>query len=278
VRLEWDPGQRTVARIAACEEGTGREHIFSCDAVVLAAGPLASPKILLQSVSPSFPEGLGDTDGILGRFLHDHTLDLYRIELGRGIARLDRTACFPRGSYDRIGPLSAAQTQIDTRISTAENVLALTPLKTRRISALGFGSAPPEPHNRVSLDPDQLGPDGLPLLDVHYRFDPDAEARAAAERERLLSVLDAAGHQPRLLGEMGEFVPGESFHFSGAVRMHVSPRHGMLDRWNRLHAAQNVAVVDASSFTTGVEKNPTLTVMALSARAAQRLAFDLKRG
>jgi choline dehydrogenase-like flavoprotein len=60
--------------------------------------------------------------------------------------------------------------------------------------------------------------------------------------------------------------------------MHDSPRYGMLDGRNRLHAVDNVVVADASSFTTGVEKNPTLTTMALASRAAELLAHDLKRG
>ena len=58
--------------------------------------------------------------------------------------------------------------------------------------------------------------------------------------------------------------------------MHSSPNYGMLNAWNRLHAIDNVAVVDASCFTTGVEKNPTLTALALAARAGGRLARDLK--
>jgi choline dehydrogenase-like flavoprotein len=60
--------------------------------------------------------------------------------------------------------------------------------------------------------------------------------------------------------------------------MHASPRHGLLDGFNRMHEVRNVAVCDASSFTTGCEKNPTLTVMALAARAADRLAEDLRGG
>jgi choline dehydrogenase-like flavoprotein len=60
--------------------------------------------------------------------------------------------------------------------------------------------------------------------------------------------------------------------------MHRSPQYGMLDAWNRLHAVPNVLVCDASCFTTGAEKNPTLTAMALAARAADRLADDLKTG
>jgi choline dehydrogenase-like flavoprotein len=58
--------------------------------------------------------------------------------------------------------------------------------------------------------------------------------------------------------------------------MHASPRFGVTDGFNRLHDIPNVLVVDASCFTTGAEKNPTLTVMALAARSAERLAGDLK--
>jgi choline dehydrogenase-like flavoprotein len=60
--------------------------------------------------------------------------------------------------------------------------------------------------------------------------------------------------------------------------MHHSPRYGMADAWNRLHAVPNVIIADASSFTTGPEKNPTPTAMAIAARAADRLADDLKTG
>ncbi len=60
--------------------------------------------------------------------------------------------------------------------------------------------------------------------------------------------------------------------------MHSSPEFGMIDGWSRLHGVPNVAVADSSAFTTGPEKNPVLTSMALSARAASRLADDLRSG
>jgi choline dehydrogenase-like flavoprotein len=60
------------------------------------------------------------------------------------------------------------------------------------------------------------------------------------------------------------------------VRMHRSPRYGMLDGDCRLHRCPNVLVVDASAFTTGPEKNPTLTAMALASRASDRLAVELR--
>jgi choline dehydrogenase-like flavoprotein len=58
--------------------------------------------------------------------------------------------------------------------------------------------------------------------------------------------------------------------------MHDDPRYGVVDRWNRMHDAPNVIVADSSCFTTGPEKNPTLTAMAIAIRAAERLAKDLK--
>jgi choline dehydrogenase-like flavoprotein len=60
--------------------------------------------------------------------------------------------------------------------------------------------------------------------------------------------------------------------------MHASPEFGMLDSWNRLHAVPNVVVCDASCFTTGPEKNPTLTAMAIAARAGGHLAEQLTSG
>jgi len=71
---------------------------------------------------------------------------------------------------------------------------------------------------------------------------------------------------------------GNSIHFAGTCRMHESPRFGVLDAWSRMHAVPNVMVADSSAFTTGPEKNPALTAMALSARGSDKLARDLRAG
>ena len=72
--------------------------------------------------------------------------------------------------------------------------------------------------------------------------------------------------------------PGGSVNYAGSVRMHADPGFGALDAWNRLHDVPNVAVVDMACVTTNPEKNPTLTAMALAARAVNRLADDLAPG
>jgi choline dehydrogenase-like flavoprotein len=103
----------------------------------------------------------------------------------------------------------------------------------------------------------------------------DVAKTVTAARERLSAILDQAGFRFTLDRPLEHLVPGASAHYAGAARMHSSPEYGVLDGWNRLHDVRNVAVVDASSFTTAVEKNPTLTAMALAIRAADRLTHDL---
>ncbi len=79
-------------------------------------------------------------------------------------------------------------------------------------------------------------------------------------------------------GPFHEIRPGSSVHYGGSVRMHADPAFGVLDAWNRVHEAPNVVVADSSCFTTGPEKNPTLTAMAIAARAADHLADEVLTG
>ena len=91
-----------------------------------------------------------------------------------------------------------------------------------------------------------------------------------------MQLMQDAGHRGTIRDIVHTLFPGTAKHYGGAARMHASPKFGVTDGFNLLHDIPNVLVVDASCFTTGVEKNPTLTVMALTARAADRLARDLK--
>jgi choline dehydrogenase-like flavoprotein len=91
-----------------------------------------------------------------------------------------------------------------------------------------------------------------------------------------MQLMQDAGHKGAIREIVPTLVPGTAKHYGGAARMHASPRFGVTDGFNRLHDIPNVLVVDASSFTTGAEKNPTVTVMALAARSADRLARDLR--
>lgn len=275
LQLDWSGERRTVQSVTYYDRATGSIRRVAGAAVVLAAGPLASTKLLLDSTSSDFPHGLGNTEGLLGRYLHDHTHDTGTVEFDRPLPRLVQPAYLTRGPYERAAPLLNAAFALGSDL-TVDKVLAFTPLKTTTFSYWSFGTMAPLHRNHVRSDAEAKDQFGLPKLDIHVSYDAEVRETMARARERLVAVLDSAGYHCTFRTPLPEFVPGRSIHYGGTVRMHASPQHGMLNGWNRLHAVDNVVVADASAFTTGPEKNPTLTAMALAARAARRLARDLR--
>lgn len=276
LRLEWSGAQRRVIAVVYHDRVRGVERRVPCDAVVVAGGALASTKLLLNSVCNDFPSGLGDTEGVLGRYLHDHPYDVCRLETDRALTRLGHPAYLTRGPYEGGRPLLAAGCSIGNSTSTMDKLLSLTPVRTRHFGVIIFGTIVPVAENRVALHGERRDEFGQPMLDIQIRFDDAALQNVVNARRRLVEVLDGAGYRARMVSAVQHLTPGQSVHYGGTVRMHQSPQYGMLDAWNRLHAVPNVIVADASAFTTGVEKNPTVTLMALADRAAARLADDLR--
>jgi choline dehydrogenase-like flavoprotein len=276
-RLMWNGERGQVDGVEYIDRATNSSHHLDASAVVVAAGPLASPKLLLQSSATGFPGGLGNRNGVLGRYLHDHPKDWCVLELDRPLPRLDQPLHLSRIAYAQSSPLLGASLTVGP-LSRWDRLLSLTGATTTRFGLVTFATMRPEEHNYVRLDSGKRDQFGMPVLDIHIRYADEVAQTIAASHQRLHQILKQAGLRASLECPLTRLAPGWAAHFGGAVRMHDSPEHGVLNRWNRMHEVDNVAVVDASSFTTGVEKNPTLTAMALSARAANRLAHDLKSG
>ena len=268
LRLEWSMEKRRVTR-AVYEQG-GVERSIEAKAFVVAAGTMNSTRLLLQSISADFPHGLGNTDGVLGRYLHDHPLGKIAVNLSRPLP-VHPPVYLSREAYGSVGPFAGIATILwsGTAIRLRSS-LSKTPGKAMQIGFNLFGSMTPREESQVLLASGGK-------LEIRLRFGPETDALLRRGRDRLLTILDDAGHKATVDGWMVE-KPGTSVHYGGTIRMHEKPRYGMLDGWNRLHAAPNVLVVDSSAFTTGPEKNPTLTSMAISGRAATKLAATLSSG
>jgi choline dehydrogenase-like flavoprotein len=274
-RLTWNSALGRVDGVEYVDRATGAPHHLTANAVVVAAGPLASPKLLLQSSSNDFPAGLGNSHGVLGHFLHDHPKDWCILELDAALPRLDQPLYVSRAPYAESAPLMGASLTIGP-LSKWDRVLSLAGVTTNRFGLVTFSTMVPEDTNYVRLHPDKRDRFGMPVLDIHIRYPTEVSHTVANSHERLGAILEQAGMRYSIDCPQERLVPGTSAHYAGAARMHASPAYGVLNEWNRLHEVDNVAVVDASSFTTAVEKNPTLTAMALAARAADRLAHDLR--
>jgi choline dehydrogenase-like flavoprotein len=258
------------------DRATGAEQLVDGAAVVVAAGPLASTKLLLQSISSDFPNGLGNSRGVLGQFLHDHPNQWSELELDGALPVLDHNVYLTRAPYPTSPPLMGAAVILGA-LSKWDRLLSLAHRTSQRFGVVTFGTMVPTREHYVRLHSERRDEFGLPVLDIRIRFDSAVQATLDDSHQRLVSILSAAGYSGKVISPVDKLTPGWASHFGGTARMHASPRYGVVNAWNRLYDADNVVVADASSFTTGVEKNPTLTVMALSARAAQRLANDLRR-
>jgi choline dehydrogenase-like flavoprotein len=198
-------------------------------------------------------------------------------ELDRPLQRLGHEAYFARSPYDDSEPLRAAGTVVGGRVTQLDRLLTMTPLRTRVFGTIVFGSILPLETNcvRPGIEKDRFG---LPQADIRLEYSREDKAAARKAKDDLFEVLADAGLRPSVRWDLEDPVPGSSVHYGGTARMHEWPEYGVTDAWGRLHSVRNVAIADASTFTTCVEKNPTLTMMALAHRAAGRLALDLQTG
>jgi choline dehydrogenase-like flavoprotein len=276
-QLEWSGGARRVTAVLARDRQTGADERIPCRAVVVAAGAVNTAKLFLQSTSADFPHGLGNTHGVLGGYLHDHPIGKLMVDLNAPLA-FTPAAYITRLPLDRTIPLFAASA---LQWSGVQHFVRST-LQGHpgRLSAAGFslfGTMAPTPDNFVALDTTKQSDDGSPGTTLHIRYPPESKAALEATRDQVVHLFDRVGLEPKV--SLWAIDPvGSAIHFAGSCRMHASPRFGMLDAWSRMHAVPNVVVADSAAFTTGSEKNPVLTAMALAARASQRLVDDLRCG
>lgn len=275
--LVWSGKEKRGTEVIYCNRADGSQQRLKAAAIVLASGSLASTKILLNSISSDFPHGLGNSHGVLGKYLHDHPKEWWAVDLDKPLSRLKRSAYLTRAPYQDSFPLLAAQCTIGY-VSMRDNILSLLPSQVKAIGVNVFGTMRPTECNYVGLHTDARDEYGLPLLDIRIKYDDDAVQNMGTARDRFLEIFAQAGYCGQVREVVPQLAPGTSVHYGGTVRMHHSPEYGLLDGWNRVHEVPNVIVADASCFTTAVEKNPTLTAMAIAARAADRLADDLMKG
>ena len=275
--LEWDAQKRRVVAVVYRDAASGRTERLACRAVVVAGGAINTPQVLLQSKSADFPDGLGNTHGVLGRYLNDHPIGKLVIDLGSPIA-VQPASYVTRVAIDRSLPLyAAAGMQWSGAALVARGLMNGHPGKLRWTGFSVFGTMAPSREQWVALDPNQRSADGTPGISLNIQLLEPARVVLNEAREQIISLLARAGYEPKQRVWVID-APGSSNHYAGTCRMHASPSFGMLNSWGRMHVADNVAVADSSVFTTNPEKNPVLTSMTLAARAADRLASDLRSG
>jgi choline dehydrogenase-like flavoprotein len=277
LQLLWSPAKGKVDGVLYfCRRKKQMERLHA-DAVVVACGPLGSTKLLHNSVSGDFPHGLGNSHGLLGRFLHDHPREWWSFRMERPMQLLAPSAYLTRLPYDSSPPLMATSWCLGTT-TTSDRIRSRFGLKGTDVGVQVIGTMIPSENCVAKPSLTEKDEFGLPALDVCIRYSNAEMDNVVRARQHMMNLMADAGCHSTLSPVAPTLYPGTVAHYGGSARMHTNPEYGVVDAWNRVHDAANTLVCDAACFTTACEKNPTLTAMAIAARAANRLAHDLKHG
>ncbi len=264
--------------------------------VVLACNAIESPRLLLASRNHRYPNGIANASGQVGRNLMDHPIQLswaltrepvypYRgpgatsgIEnLRDGDVRRERSAIrieigndgwsWPTGA-----PYSTAESLVNDGLVGAELDARLAEQTSRQLRLASLTEQEPDPENRVTLDPELTDANGIPRPRVHYRvgdYTTDAFAAARAAHDDIFARVGVSEshHATEFFG---------SGHILGTTRMGADASQSVVDSQLRSHDHSNLYIVGGSVFPTAGTANPTLTIAALSLRAAEAIKAQLR--
>ncbi|MEO9901449.1 MULTISPECIES: GMC family oxidoreductase [Alphaproteobacteria] len=267
----------------------GNQHLQKARVVCVAGNSIESPRLLLNSASAMFPDGLANSSGQVGRnYMRHMTGSVYAVfdkpvRMWRGTtmagivqdeAKYDPSRGFV-GGYEletlALGlPFMAAfldpggwGREFTTALDSYENMAGLWIV----------GEDMPQETNRITLNHDAKDQYGLAAPNVHFDDHPNDIAMRKHAYERGMALYDAVGATRTF-----PTPPYPSTHNLGTNRMSEKARDGVVNRWGQTHDVANLFVSDGSQFTTGAAENPTLTIVALAIRQADRIASELSKG
>lgn len=252
--------------------------------------------LLLNSISSRFPNGLGNDSGLLGKYVAFHN---YR---GKIAAETDKFGEFtadgrrPGSAYiPRFRNVYSQETDFlrgyaagfsthrrpkqDTSGLGADlkDNLLNAPLGNWTVGSHMMGETIPKESNFVSLDRNQKDDYGIPLLKTSITYDDNDEKMVKDFFDQFTEMYTKAGFTNIRTTDTKQ-APGLDIHEMGGVRMGRDPKTSLLNKWNQLHFCKNVFVTDGASMTSTSTQNPSLTYMALTARAANYAVDQMKRG
>ena len=292
--VTYDNGKASGVLVIDRESGESVE--FKGRVVVLGAAALESSRILLNSANPTFPDGLGNSSGALGRYLMDHTMSVGASGTFDGWADRTTVGNRPNGVYVarfrnvwdqhpdflRGYGYQGSASRLDWNRGTGEAGFGAD--FKRSMSRAGpwcmslgaWGECLPYHDNRAELDPDVVDAWGIPVLRIqmHWRENELVMQRDAAEQAA--EMLETAGAKDIRMNAVGT-PPGLCIHEMGTTRMGRDPKTSVLNGYNQCHDVENLFVVDGGAMASSACQNPSLTYMALTARACNHIVERLKR-
>lgn len=255
--------------------------------VVVCGNGIGTPRLLLNSKSRLFPDGIGNSSGLVGKNLMFHPMrgltGIFREELdshfgppipliSQQFYETDTSRGFVRGYLfwlnHQFGPV---QHSVGTYFGPpapwgTEHHREMRRRFPHAVSLYVLGEDLPEEINRVELDPTVKDRNGIPAARILYRYSENSLRMLDHGARMARQVLEAAGAVEVL--DSGPIPFGTTAHLMGTARMGSDPKNSVINAWHQAHDVRNLFIVDGSSFTTSAGVNPTSTIGALALRCA----------
>jgi len=294
----YDDKKGKASGVRVIDANTKETFEYFAPVIFVNAGALNTNLILLNSTSSRFPHGLGNDNGLLGKYVAFHnyrghisaqydgftdsTTDGKRptgayIPRFRNVFQQDKDADFLRGYAAGFSAFRGSRHSTEGFGQTLKQNLSSAEPGPWYVGSHMMGETIPKETNQVSLDSNLKDQWGIPQLKINIGYDDNDEKMLKDFFRQMTDMYTAAGFTNIKTGDSGQ-APGLDIHEMGGVRMGNDPKTSLLNKWHQLHGCDNVYVTDGACMTSTSTQNPSLTYMAMTARAVDHAVSQLKKG
>ncbi len=290
----FDEKQNKATGVRVIDANTKELTEYYAKIIFVNAAALNSNLILLNSTSSRFPNGLGNDSGLLGKYVafHNYSANINATYEGYMDSTTDgrrpnspyiprfrnvfkQETDFLRGYAAGFGANRSVERNYDGLGADLKANLAQTKNGLWHVGSHLMGETIPKESNFVALDQTQKDPFGIPQLRISVDYDDNDHKMTKDYMEQLTDMFEKAGFK-NIKATDTHRTPGLDIHEMGGARMGNDPKTSLLNKWNQLHGCKNVFVTDGAAMTSTSTQNPSLTYMALTARAADYAVKQMK--
>ena len=294
----YDKNLRKATGVRVIDSNTKEVFDYKAKVIFLCASTVGSTSILMQSISERFPNGMGNDSGELGHNLMDHHFQVGADAIIEGIEEKYYIGRKPAGFYiPRFRNLGGNTNKKNytrgygyqgdaSRGGVSKNALELgygsdfkrsiTKPGDWSIGMQAFGEILPYHENKMYLDQNDKDSWGLPKAVFDAEIKENELNMRKDMMQQAIEMFEAAGAK-EIVPYDKKYIFGNGIHEMGTARMGNDPKNSVLNRHNQIHAVKNVYVTDGSCMTSSGNANPSLTYMALTARAVKHAIQELNK-
>ena len=294
----YDKNLRKATGVRVIDSNTKEVFDYKAKVIFLCASTVGSTSILMQSISERFPNGMGNDSGELGHNLMDHHFQVGADAIIEGIEEKYYIGRKPAGFYiPRFRNVGGDSNQKNytrgygyqgdaSRGGVSKNALELgygsdfkrsiTKPGDWSIGMQAFGEILPYHENKMYLDQDDKDSWGLPKVVFDAEIKENELNMRKDMMQQAIEMFEAAGAK-QIVPYDKKYIFGNGIHEMGTARMGDNPKNSVLNKHNQIHAVKNVYVTDGSCMTSSGNANPSLTYMALTARAVKHAIQELNK-